>query len=94
MSERPPNWPEGVEPISLEGLERLGINGRDELFWDGRRLITRRQIDFTGWQRVLAVLAALASIASIATGLNNAATYLCGRDIHWLGCPATTQGPK
>jgi hypothetical protein len=85
----PPNAPPtGIQPVSLDDLGRLGINKNNELFWDGKRLVTSRRISLTVPQTVLAVLAALASLATVVTGVNNAAVFLCARDIHWLTCPA------
>jgi hypothetical protein len=92
MTERPKHWPSGVTPVGIEDLDRLGINGRNELFWDGRRMITRSKVYLTFPQTILAVLATIASLATIATGLNNASVFLCARDIHWLGCPAPPPG--
>jgi hypothetical protein len=92
MSDRPPprpsHWPPDVEPLVIEEFDKLGRNARNELFWDGRRLVTRSQFLLTWPQRGLAVLAALASLATVATGLNNAAVFLCARGKTWLGCPA------
>ncbi len=88
MSHPPPRgWPTDVMPIGIEDLGRLGINGDNELFWDGRRIEVKRTFVLTVPQKLLALLAALATIATIATGLNNATTFLCARDLHWLSCP-------
>ena len=81
------HWPGDVEPIGIEEFEKLGINTKNELFWDGRRLITGRRFYLTAPQSVLAILAALASLATIATGVNNASLFLCARDIRWMSCP-------
>lgn len=70
----------------LQDLERLGTDKNNRLYWDGK--LVRTPLTLTAPQTMLALLAALASIASIFTGLNSASIYLCGRDIHWLGCPA------
>jgi hypothetical protein len=87
MSDKPPHWPADVEPLVIEEFEKLGRNARNELFWDGRRLISRSQYLFTWPQVGLAVLAAMASLATVATGLNNASIFLCARGHAWLGCP-------
>jgi hypothetical protein len=93
MTERPSHWPPDVEPLVLEEIEKLGRNPKNELFWDGKRLITRSQYVFTWFQTFLAILAAIASLATIATGLNNASIFLCGCGYTWLGCPATPAPP-
>ena len=79
------DWPKDVEPILLEELGKLGVNSRNELFWDGKRVSTR--LELTWPQKLLAVLAAIASLATVATGLNNASVFLCARGITWLSCP-------
>ena len=93
MTGKPAHWPADVEPLVIEEFDKLGRNARNELFWDGQRLVTRSQFLLTWPQRGLAVLAALASIATVATGLNNASIYLCARGKTWLGCPLTAAAP-
>lgn len=93
MTGKPAHWPADVEPLVIEEFDKLGRNARNELFWDGQRLVTRSQFLLTWPQRGLAVLAALASIATVATGLNNASIYLCARGKTWLGCPVTVTIP-
>jgi hypothetical protein len=88
MADKPAHWPADVEPLVIEEFDKLGRNSKNELFWDGRRLITRSQFLLTWPQTMLAILAAIASLATIATGLNNASIFLCGRGITLLGCPA------
>ena len=89
MSDKPPNWPPGVEPMVLQDLERLGTDKTNRLYWDGK--LVRTPLVLTTPQNVLAVLAALASIATVITGMNNAAVFLCARNIDWLSCPAAPQ---
>ena len=93
MIDRPRHWPPDVEPLVIEEFEKLGRNARNELFWDGRPLVTRSQYLFTWPQIGLAILAALASIATLATGLNNASIFLCARGNTWLGCPVIAAAP-
>jgi hypothetical protein len=87
MADKPAHWPPDVEPLVLEEFEKLGRNPDNELFWDGKHLVTRNQYQFTRPQTVLAILAALASIATVATGVNNASIFMCARGVTWLGCP-------
>ena len=87
-----PGWPDGVEPIALEDLGRLGISRSDELFWDGRRIEVRRSLVLTRFQKVITgivtVFAILGGLGGFVTGLNNASLFLCSRNIDWLSCPA------
>ena len=84
--------PEGVQPIHIEDLERLGINADNELFWDDRRIEIRRPLILTWPQKLLAVLvtvfAVLGGFGALVSGVKDGAEYLCARDIHWLSCPA------
>jgi hypothetical protein len=78
-------WPPGVTPIAVGDLKRLGIGPDNQLYWDGQPVEIRRKLALT-WPQ--SILAALAAVATILSGVNNTAVYLCGRDIHVLGCPA------
>ena len=75
---RPPEWPAEVTPVSLTGLGLIGIDEKtNELFWDGKRLITEKR--FTDYERGLAkvglwiaaigvaatVIQAIAAVASL-----------------------------
>lgn len=43
----PAHWPDGVLPISLEGLSLLGIDQKaNSLYWDGQALVTKRRLDW------------------------------------------------
>jgi hypothetical protein len=90
---KPPHWPDDVEPMAVEEFEKLGINAKNELFWDGRPIELRRSIVLTTPQRFIAFLAILATLATIATGFNNATVFLCGRGIQWLSCPVVAAIP-
>jgi hypothetical protein len=87
----PAGWPAGIEPIGIDDLRRLGINRDNELFWDGRRVEVRRRLVLTRFQTVVTaivtVCAILGGLGGFVTGLNNASVFLCGRGLHWLGCP-------
>ncbi len=81
-------------PIGVEDLGRLGLNPQHQLFWDGKQIEVQNRLDLTRLQKVLAVIvsifAVLGGLGGFVTGLNNAATFLCSRDINWLTCPAPT----
>nr|WP_294505636.1 hypothetical protein [uncultured Rhodopila sp.] len=87
----PEGWPPGVTPIGTEDLEKLELNGRNQLFWDGKRIEVRNRLDLTRIQKTFAVIvsvfAVLGAMGGFVTGLNNASIFLCARDIHWLSCP-------
>jgi hypothetical protein len=85
MADQPDGWPPEVQPMTLEGLKRLGTDAGNQLFWDGKRVRTRLTLSLP--QTIVAILAALASLATIFTGLNNASFFLCARGVRLLGCP-------
>ena len=91
MNAHRPSWPNGVHPIALEDLDRLGINSDNQLFWDGNRVEIRRALTLTTLQKLLAVIvsvfAILGGIGGFVTGYNNATVFLCARSHNWLSCP-------
>ena len=87
------NWPPGVTPIGIEDLGKLGLNTRNQLFWNGKRIEIRNRLDLTRLEKTFAVIvsffAILGGIGGFVTGLNNASIFLCAPDIHWVSCPIT-----
>ena len=87
-----PGWPTGVRELGVGDLKRLGIDGDNQIYWDGRRIEIRKSIVLTGFQKwvafVVGVVGLLAGLATIATGFNNASVFLCARHIAVLSCPA------
>ena len=69
-------WPKRVKPISVTDLRHLGIDGANQLFWDGRRIEIRRPRVLTGVQKIAAtvvtIFAVLGGLGGFVTGLNNA----------------------
>tara|TARA_R110000772_G_scaffold83316_2_gene176312 strand:+ start:306 stop:536 length:231 start_codon:yes stop_codon:yes gene_type:complete len=45
MTDKPPHWPDDVERITLEQLDRLGVH-RDSnaLHWDGKEVVTTSKV--------------------------------------------------
>jgi hypothetical protein len=90
-------WPDGVHPIGIEDLERIGINADNELFWDGRRIEIRRPLILTWPQKLLAIVvtvfAVLGGLGALVSGVKDGAEYLCAREIHWLSCPPPPSTP-
>jgi len=86
-----PQWRRGIESISLDDLNRIGIDPEHQLYWDGNPIEVRRSIVLMRLQKRIAVIATIvglfAGIATIATGTNNASIFLWARHISWLSCP-------
>jgi hypothetical protein len=88
----PSKWPQGVEPIGIEDLNRIGIDSENQLYWDGRRIEVRRFLVLTRFQKwfaaIVAIVGLCAGLATVATGINNASVFLCARHSALLTCPA------
>jgi len=57
----PPEWPQGVRAISLEGLQLLGLDNEGRLFWDGKQLQTVTRLGL--FERALAALVAIGTLS-------------------------------
>ena len=90
--------PDGVHPIGIEDLERLGIDADNQLFWDDKRVEIRRPLMLTWPQKLLAVIvtvfAVLGGFGALVSGVKDGAEFLCARDIHWLSCPVPDASAK
>jgi hypothetical protein len=77
--ERPPEWPEGVRAISMNGVALLGVHEKSgELFWDGRRVLIHRPFEL-GWvERIIAGLAAVATFGVFVIEFGRSAGWWAG----------------
>jgi len=87
-----PGWPNGVTPIQVPDLKRVGINEPNKLFWDGRHVEIRRSLTLTRFQKFITIIvtfcAVLRALGGFVTGFNNASVFLCARHVTFLTCPA------
>lgn len=51
-----------VRPISIDELDRLGIDEENNLYWDGKPIVIRRRISLPWFVNLAAVGAATATI--------------------------------
>ena len=59
----PHGWPQNVKPISMNGLDHLGVDPKtNELYWDGQKIVTERKL--ANFERTLALLATVATCAA------------------------------
>lgn len=64
----PPEWPNGVRPISNEGMGSLGVGDDGSLYWDGKPIVVQKTVTLTRLQTAGAFVVALASVvAAVAT---------------------------
>jgi hypothetical protein len=65
-------------PISLDDLDRMGINGNNALFWDGKQVEVKSRLDLTWQQAVGAILVGVAAICgSLASAANDGSEFTC-----------------
>ena len=65
-------------PISVDDLDRLGINSRQELFWDGKRVEVRSRINLTWAQTAAAILVGAAAICGgFSSAANDGTEFTC-----------------
>jgi hypothetical protein len=79
----PPGWPAGVNPVSLETIERLGVNDEGALFWDGKPVEVRNTLDLSLLQRIGAAIVVLATVlggvGGLAQGITATVDFACAR---------------
>lgn len=63
QGEAPAHWPPGVRLITIDQFDRMGVDERGRLYFDGKEIATVSEVRLTTFQAVLAVLAALAAIS-------------------------------
>lgn len=55
------HWPDEVKPISLEGMDYMGVGEDGTLYWDGKPIVVRRTVDLNWWQTLLAFITAMSA---------------------------------
>jgi hypothetical protein len=82
-------WPAGVETISLDGLDRLGVDAQNQLYWDGKPLEVKQSLSFTGWQKVWAGVVSftivIGGLGSFVQGWTAYNTWACQSNWEWIG---------
>ena len=61
-SEPPAGWPEGVRPISVDGLVALGVGNDGRVYWDGKLIVTEKRLTLSFWQKVGGVLTVASAV--------------------------------
>jgi len=87
------HWPEHVEPITIGQLDMLGVDSKQNLYWDGKRLKVERRLKLSGLQQISAGLILLATIvAAIGTAFQGWAS-VCQAGFVWAApvCPVAKQ---
>jgi hypothetical protein len=88
---RPNNRPDVVTPLSVETIEKLGINAAGELFWDGKLVEVRKTLLLSPLQRAAAAIVVAASVAGgvggLAQGITATVDFGCARGVWQHFCP-------
>jgi hypothetical protein len=58
-----------IRPISLDEMDRLGIDDHHRLYWKGEPLVTKNEIALSGWLNFAVVLGALAAFVTAVVDL-------------------------
>jgi hypothetical protein len=83
-----PGWPKNVRSIAPNGVLFLGIDEKNQLYWDGKPIEIQRRLKFSRLQIIGAVLVGLATlIGGVGTGVNEGFDFGC--KVHWWtqACP-------
>jgi hypothetical protein len=87
----PDTWPEGVRPISIEEVDGVGVDGRGDLYWHGKRVETRTRLDLSWLQTIVAVVIAFATVigaaAAVAQGWAAYNDWACRVGWSAVACP-------
>jgi len=89
----PADWPRTVRAISFEGVQLLGLDDDNRLYWDGKEVVIRRTLDLSAWQKLGAVLIVVGTITGGVGALVQGGTatidFGCARHVwhHWCTKP-------
>ncbi len=92
----PPEWPKRVRPLSLDGLQLLGIDDSRQLFWDGERVQVERRFVLTFWQKAGAIVVVLGALGALAQGVTATFDEGCTRGrlpARWCARPTDGAAP-
>jgi hypothetical protein len=56
--------PAGVRTITLDKLDRLGIDDNNRLYWDGKQVVLKSALSLTWFQNACVGLTTLGAVAS------------------------------
>jgi hypothetical protein len=74
--ERPPEWPEGVFGISLEGASLLGIHEKTgKLYWDGKEVVTHTTLRLATKETVFAIIGLAIAAGGLLVNVGRAAGW-------------------
>ncbi len=66
-----------VKTITLEQLDRLGIDEANKLYWDGKPLVTEERIVLARWVNIAVVVGAAATALTVVVEILKFLGYGC-----------------
>jgi hypothetical protein len=88
-------WPQNVKAITMQGLNLLGVDDENRLYWDGRPVEIRRRLDLSFWQKVGAWAAGLGIvIGCVGLGVNAGFDFACKLQWFTTNCPKPEMNPR
>ena len=74
----PSHWPEGVYPISIDGMDNVGVGDDGTLYWDGKVIEVRKTLALTIWQKLGAIAVSVSAIMAAGAAVFSAiADWTC-----------------
>jgi hypothetical protein len=72
----PPEWPDDVRPISIDGVSLFGIDPTtNKLYWDGKEVVVRDRVRLGSLELILAVFVAIGTFGAFIVELGNALNW-------------------
>ena len=58
----PSTWPPYVRPITMDELDGIGIDDNRQLYWHGKPVVIRNQIELSTVQAIAAIIGVVATV--------------------------------
>jgi len=71
-------WPVGVRPISVDGLDALGVGNDGRIYWDGKVIVTEKRLTLSFWQKVGGFLTVASAVMVAAQAAYSMAAAITG----------------
>ena len=88
-NENKKSWPKNVTPLLFDDGANLGVDEKNNLYWNGIKLATKLDLRFAKTERRLAIIAVIIAIVGVVMQIW---PWFC--DLQWLSsclCPPVEQ---
>jgi hypothetical protein len=72
-------WPEDVEGIKFTDTSRLGVDPKNQLYWDGKKIVTESKLTLGSKELIVAMFVAFLVLISTLLGIWQ---WFC--ELQWL----------